>query len=51
MFDEMDKNNTVSPIKFINDDNKVDSNQVVLLIEGKKDEDELILDGIKFNEI
>ena len=61
MFDEIGKNNfcknIVYPTKFLNDDNKVDSNvpidndQIILKIEEKFNEGELILDGIKFKGI
>ena len=57
----MDKNNIckniVSPTKFLNDDNKVDSivplenDQIILTVDEKFNEGELILDGIKFNGI
>jgi hypothetical protein len=58
MFDEMDKNNMckniVYPTKFLKDNNKVDSivplenDQIILSIEEKFNEDDIILDGIKF---
>jgi hypothetical protein len=61
MFDEIDKNNIyngiVFPTKFLNDDNKVDSiiplenDQIILTIEEKFNEGELILDDIKFKGI